>query len=48
MSAFGDDDKDNLEFWIRTFLKDHTIADLLDVVRYCVEDKESEYIDENE
>lgn len=32
--------KDNLEFWIRTFLADHTITELLDVVKYCVKNKE--------
>lgn len=42
MSAFGDYEKDNLEYEIRIFLENHKISELLDVVRYCVENKESE------
>jgi len=40
MSAFGDYEKDNLEYEIRFFLENHKISELLDVVRYCIEDKE--------
>lgn len=40
MSAFGNREKDNLEYEIRIFLETHKISELLDVVRYCVEDKE--------
>lgn len=42
MSAFGNSEKDNLESEIRDFLENHSISELLDVVRYCVEEKESE------
>lgn len=40
MSAFGNCEKDNLEYEIRIFLETHKISELLDVVRYCVENKE--------
>lgn len=40
MSAFDDVGKDNLEFEIRLFLNEHTIAELMQVVTYCIEEKE--------
>lgn len=44
MSVFGDPDKDNLEMEIRLFLEEHTITELIDVVQWCVESKEDDYI----
>ena len=42
-SIFGSADKDNLEYEIMTFLEENTMAELLDVVKWCVEIKEDEY-----
>ena len=44
MSVFGNPDKDNLEMEIRLFLEEHTITELIDVVQWCVESKEDDYI----
>lgn len=40
MSVFDNASKDDLEYEIRTFLEEHTITELLEVVRYCVSEKE--------
>lgn len=45
MSAFDNEEKDNLEYEIRTFLETHTINDLLIIVNYCIDSKENGYID---
>ena len=45
MSVFDNTEKDNLEFEIRTFLENHTIADLMEVVAWCIDGKEIDYID---
>ena len=44
MSVFDNNDLDDLEYEIRTFLETHTISELLHVVKYCVEGKEDDYI----
>ena len=46
MSVFDNAEKDNLEYEIRTFLENHTIADLLYVVHYCVTEKEEKLTDD--
>ena len=46
MSIFDNRDKDDLEYEISAFLEEHTIYDVLTVVNYCIESKESNYIDE--
>lgn len=46
MSVFSDTDKNDLEYEIRTFLESHTISELLDVVKWCVEAKEMEGVEE--
>lgn len=48
MSVFDNYAKDNLEEEIRDFLKDNTITELLDVIKWCVEVKEDDYISEKE
>ena len=40
MRVFDNASKDDLEYEIRTFLEEHTITELLEVVRYCVSEKE--------
>jgi len=40
MSAFDNRSKDNLEYEIRTFLEDHSISELLEVVLWCIKEKE--------
>jgi hypothetical protein len=40
MSVYDNAAKDNLEYEIRTFLENHTIAELLAIVFYCVDEKE--------
>lgn len=40
MSVFDNAEKDNLEYEIRNFLEERTITELLEVVKYCVEEKE--------
>lgn len=44
MSVFGNSSKDDLEMWIRIFLEENTITDLLDVVKWCVESKEDDML----
>ena len=46
MSVFDNASKDDLEYEIRTFLENHTIADLLYVVHYCVTEKEEKLTDD--
>ena len=46
MSAFDNTTKDSLELEIRIFLEENTIADLLDVVKWCVESKEEDMLAE--
>ena len=43
MSVFDDASKDDLEFEIRTFLEEHTITELMQVVTYCIRSKEGDY-----
>lgn len=38
---------DDLEYEMRTFLENHTITELLEVVQYCVSEKEDEECDRN-
>ena len=44
MSVFGNEEKDDLEYEVRTFLENHTITDLLEVVFYCI--RSYEYLKE--
>ena len=44
MSVFDNPDKDNLEMEIRLFLEEHTITELFEVIQWCVESKEDDYI----
>ena len=45
MSAFGNEIKDNVYYAIKELFENgYKISDLLDIVRYCVEDKENEEI----
>ena len=44
MSVFDDYSKDSLEEEIRYFLESRTIVELLEVVKWCVENKENDYI----
>ena len=37
MSCFGNDDKDNLLWEIEEFLKTYSIAELLEIIKYVVE-----------
>ena len=41
MSAFGNDEKDEVYKIVRIFLENHTISELLEIIQYCVEEKES-------
>ena len=45
MSIFDNSSKDDLEYEISTFLEEHTIVELLEVVKYCIETKEDNYIE---
>lgn len=45
MSVFDNSAKDDLEYEVRTFLEEHTIIELLEVVKYCIETKEDDYIE---
>ena len=40
MSAFGNCEKDQLVEEMVSFLKDHPVSELLDIVRYAVEEAE--------
>lgn len=40
MSVFGNHDKDELEEAIRIFLEDHTISELMNIVSFCIDEKE--------
>ena len=44
MSVFDNRSKDDLEIEIRNFLEENTIADLLDVVKWCIESKEEDML----
>ncbi len=44
MSAFDNRVKDDLEMEIRIFLEENTITDLLEIVKYCIEDKEADML----
>lgn len=44
MSVFGNRAKDDLEWEMRNFLEENTITDLLEVVKWCVENKEYEML----
>ena len=46
MSVYDNAAKDNLEYEIRTFLEDHTITELLEIVQYCVSEKEEKLTDD--
>jgi hypothetical protein len=46
MSVYDNADKDNLEYEIRTFLENHTITELLEIVQYCVSEKEEKLTDD--
>lgn len=43
MSAFDNREWDNLEREIRLFLADHSIGNLMEIVKYCIEDKEDSF-----
>ena len=45
MSIFDNASKDDLEYEISTFLESHTITELLEVVKYCIESKEDTYVE---
>ena len=45
MSIFDNANKDDLEYEISEFLESHTINELLEVVKYCIESKEDTYIE---
>ena len=40
MSAFDNKEWDDLEREIRMFLMNHSIGNLMEIVKYCIEDKE--------
>ena len=40
MSAFGNSSKDSLVDEMKRFLEDHPVSELLDIVRYAVEESE--------
>ena len=42
MSAFDNKEKDDLEMEIRRFLENHTIEELMEVVNYCIKDREDD------
>ena len=42
MSAFDDREKDYLHFAISAFLENHKISELIEMVNYCIIDKENE------
>ena len=46
MSRFGDGEWDDLSFQIDEFLKNHTVSDLLELVKCSVELKEKGYLDD--
>ena len=45
MSIFDNRSKDDLEMEIRHFLEENTIADLLDVVKWCIKSKEEDMLE---
>ena len=42
MSAFGNDEKDDVYYAVKNFLETHKISELLEIIQYCVESKENE------
>ena len=44
MSVLGDNGEDDVLFKIEKFLKDHTISELLEIVKYACEEKEEGYL----
>ena len=45
MSYYGNNDKDNLLFVIKQFLKEHPVSELLEVVTDATEEKEQGQLD---
>lgn len=45
MSMYGNDEKDNLYYELKEFLKTHTISETLKIVKDAVEAKEEGYLD---
>ena len=45
MSAFDNRSKDDLEMEIRNFLEENTIEDLLEVVNWCIKNKEEDMLE---
>ena len=44
MSVLGNNGEDDVLFEIEKFLKDHTISELLEIVKYACEEKEEGYL----
>ncbi len=44
MSAFGDNEWDDILWEIREFLKNHKISELMEIIRYAIEEKEEGYL----